>query len=82
MNDGLHTFAQAGQLQHGIQAVARLVEDVNVEPVGAFVGKADLNGAERSFQRMPDGFWPAPAASMIPQPAPGTRSCSVQTKAP
>lgn len=82
MNDGLYTFAQAGQLQHRIQAAARLVEDVNVEPVGAFVGKVDLNGAERSFQRVPDGFGFAGGIDDTPASAPGTRSCSVQTKAP
>ena len=59
VDDGLHTFAQAGQFQHGFEAAAGLVDEVYIQPVRALIGKSNLNGAERPFQRVPDGFGPA-----------------------
>ncbi|MOA04116.1 hypothetical protein D3C78_1236540 [compost metagenome] len=37
VNDRLHTFAQAGQFQHGFKAAAGLVDEMDIQPVRALI---------------------------------------------
>lgn len=66
VDNGLRAVAQAGQFQHGFEAIAGFIDQMNVQPVGAFIGKTDLHRAKRSLQRMPDGFWPAGGVNDTP----------------
>ena len=74
-------IAQAGKLDARVHIVRRLVDQMQVESVEAFIGNSTCTGCN-TLASPCSALFGAPSASMTPQPAPARTSCNCHTMPP